>query len=64
MGVRAARDARAALTALAIVAVVVGAPLLYLGWRELDGGQGVDRVALRADWLLVPGPGGRRAPCS
>ena len=53
--VRAARDARAALTALAIVAVVVGAPLLYLGWRELDGGQGVDQEALRSDWLLIAG---------
>jgi hypothetical protein len=33
----------------------VGAPLLYLGWRELDGRRGVDQVTLQADWLLVPG---------
>jgi hypothetical protein len=33
----------------------VGAPLLYLGWRELDGERGVDQVALQADRLLVPG---------
>jgi hypothetical protein len=56
VGVRGGRDARAALTVLAILAVVVGAPLLYLGWRELDGERpGVARVALQADRLLVPG---------
>ena len=53
--VRAARDARSALTVLAILAVVVGAPLLYLGWRELDGRRGAGQVTLQADWLLVPG---------
>jgi hypothetical protein len=53
--VRAARDARAALTVLAILAVVVGAPLLYLGWRELDGQRSAGQAALQADWLLIPG---------
>ena len=41
--VRAARDARAALTVLAILAVVVGAPLLYQGYRE------------QSDWVVIAG---------
>ena len=41
--VRGARDARPALTVLAILAVVVGAPLLYQGYRE------------QSDWVVIAG---------
>jgi hypothetical protein len=48
---------RAALTVLAVLAVVAGAPLLAQGYRELRDQEGVRRVALQF-------AGGRDAACA